>query len=291
MIGTSIPEYIFIRVCILALRAVTPLSIFYIAFSIAEPPSSIAGRLLLSWCAIETAFWLLVYLPKKRSLQAAAQHPPLLDRDERRELFWKCWEKIPHPEYYLNKWFLGANPADVKRENIKDFFRWALFNTGDRTGEVKAEEVELIESQEAELNEYADGIQTLLGRPLEPGRGKAKCLRLTVDKVKMVHRPGIWYLVGNSTLAGLEISLLAPGFRDKLTRSYRLSGSLTRSLLPFFVIRDSSCFVPPCTPHSICSPSASPTYSPAASPTPPILAIGTSRTHPRHAFPYSSYMG
>jgi hypothetical protein len=149
----------------------------------------------------------LVYVPRKRSLQAAAQHPPLLDRDGRRELFWKCWDKIPHPEYYLSKWFLDADPRDVKRENVKDFFRWALLNKGGRKGDVKAEEVELLESEEEELNEYVDGIQTLLARPLEPGRGKAKCLRLTVDEVRMKHRPLIWYLVRDCICMNLYIVL------------------------------------------------------------------------------------
>ena len=195
MIGTSLPEYIFIRLCIFFLRAITPLSIFYVSYSIADPPSSVAGKLLLTWCALETAFWVLVYFPRKRSLQAAAQHPPLLDREERKELFWKCWDKIPNPEYYVSKWFLDAKPQDVRTENVKDFFRWGLLNKGDRRGEIKAEEVELLASEEEELGEYADGIQTLLGRPLEPGRGKAECLRLTTDKVNMSHRPLVWYLV------------------------------------------------------------------------------------------------
>ncbi|KAK2470050.1 hypothetical protein H9L39_18198 [Fusarium oxysporum f. sp. albedinis] len=32
------------------------------------------------------------------------------------------------------------------------------------------------------------------GRKLEPGRGNAKCLRLTLDKVEMLHRSLTWYL-------------------------------------------------------------------------------------------------
>lgn len=195
MIGTSIPEYIFIRICVFALRAITPLSIFYVAFSIADPPSSVAGKLLLAWCIIETAFWLLVFLPRKRSLQAAAQHPSPLYRENRKELFWKCWDKIPNPEYYLNKWHLGAKPQDIKRENVKDFFRWALLNKGDRKDEVKAHEVEVYQEEEEELDGYVDGIQTLLGRTIEHGRGSAKSLRLTVDEVKMLHRPFLWYIV------------------------------------------------------------------------------------------------
>ncbi|PSN75522.1 hypothetical protein BS50DRAFT_478254 [Corynespora cassiicola Philippines] len=190
MIGTSIPEYIFIRISILALRLITPLSIFYCAYSIADPPSSGAGKALLTWCVIETAFWLLVYLPRKRSLQASAHHPPPLTCEERKSLFWKCWDHIPNPEYYVSKWFLGARPYEVRRDNVKDFFRWALLNRGndELKGQARGEE-------EEELNEYVDGIQTMLGRTIEPGKGNAKGLRLTVDEVKMQHRPFLWYMI------------------------------------------------------------------------------------------------
>lgn len=198
MIGTSLPEYLFVRASIFALRAITPLSIFFVSFSIAEPPSTTGRKLLLTWCGLETAFWLLVYLPRKRGLQKPAQHPPLLDREERKELYWKCWDKIPNPEYFLSKWCRDARSQDVKRENVKDFYRWAMLNKGDRReGEIRSEEVETLEREEEELNEYADGVQTLLGRSLEPGRGKAKCLRLTVDEVRMLHRPLVWYMVCN----------------------------------------------------------------------------------------------
>lgn len=195
MIGTSVPEYLFIRASIFALRAITPLSIFYVAYSIADPPSSSAGKGLLAWCCVETGFWLLVYLPRKRSLQKAANHPQPLDRDGRKELFWKCWDKIPNPDYYVSKWFLGAKIHDVKRENVKDFYRWALLNKGDPVEEVKADEVEVRIEEEQELDGYVDGIQTLLGHRIEPGRGKAHSLRLTVDEVKALHRPFLWYMV------------------------------------------------------------------------------------------------
>jgi hypothetical protein len=204
MIGTSLPEYVFVRIGIFGLRAITPLSIFYCAFSIAEPPSSAAGRFLLTWSIIETSFWLLVYLPRKRALQAEAKHPPPLDKEERKELFWRCWDKIPNPEYYLSRWFLGARSVDIKRENVKDFFRWALLNKGDRVGELKADEIEVIQEEEDELDGYVDGIQTLLGRSLEGGRGRAKALRLTVDGVGMRHRPFLWYCVRPTHLYSAE---------------------------------------------------------------------------------------
>lgn len=112
-------------------------------------------------------------------------------------MFWKCWDKIPNPEYYVSKWFLGAKPWEVRRDNVRDFFRWALLNRGDdKKGEGKVQVDEQVRrEEEAELDEYVDGVQTLLGRRIEPGRGTAKSLRLTVDGVKMLHRPLLWYLV------------------------------------------------------------------------------------------------
>ena len=46
-----------------------------------------------------------------------------------------------------------------------------------------------------ELEEYVDKFEMLLGRKLDPGRGKAVPLRLTIDEVKMLHRSLLWYLV------------------------------------------------------------------------------------------------
>lgn len=68
MIGNSIPEYIFIRVCILCLRLVAPLGITY-TFA-----SWHAGRFLFSrwigfYAIAEASFYLFVYLPRSRWLQ------------------------------------------------------------------------------------------------------------------------------------------------------------------------------------------------------------------------------
>lgn len=199
MLENTIPKYIAIRAVILGFRLVTPFSIFWVSFSIAEPPHTAFRRFLLTWGLIETLFWLLVYLPRKRSLQTSAQHPPVPDAAERKALFWKCWDKIPHPEYYINRWYLGARPGEVRRENVREFFAWGLMYRGSETEQERTTRVQEhpdeSKAQEEELDEYADGIQTLLGRRLEPGWGSAKSLRLTVDQVNMSHRPVLWYLI------------------------------------------------------------------------------------------------
>lgn len=204
MIGTSIPQYVFIRLCILALRLVTPLSIFFVSFSLAEHPTTPFGRFLLTWSLIEALFWLLVYIPRSRALQASVSHPALLCKADRKDLFWKCWDKIPHPEYYVSRWFLGARPGEVRRENVKEFFEWALMNRGaeseDELVRRAQEDPDAKIEEEEELGEYVDGIETMLGRPILPGRGPARSLRLTIDEVNMRHRPVVWYLVGHAML-------------------------------------------------------------------------------------------
>jgi hypothetical protein len=46
-------------------------------------------------------------------------------------LFWRWQGNIPDPVYYLRKWFRGAPAAEIKRENVKDLFRWAFLNTSE----------------------------------------------------------------------------------------------------------------------------------------------------------------
>ncbi|KAL6709900.1 hypothetical protein ACN47E_000685 [Coniothyrium glycines] len=199
MLDNTLPKNVGIQVAILGLRAITPFSIFWVSFSIAEHPHTPFRRFLLAWGLIETAFWLLVYIPRKRALQAAATHPAPLDRDDRKALFWKCWDKIPHPEYYISRWFLGARIGDVRRQNVREFFAWALLNRRTETEEERQkrrqDSPDETKAEEEELDEYADGVQTLLGRRLEPGWGSAKSLRLTIDEVKMSHRPFLWYMI------------------------------------------------------------------------------------------------
>ncbi len=73
---------------------------------------------------------------------------------------------------------------EIRRENVKDFLRWAFLDTK-----------EPYPTHDEELEEYVGEVEKLLRRQLEPGRGKAKCLRLTHDKVEMLHRSLTWYFV------------------------------------------------------------------------------------------------
>lgn len=188
MINNSRLEYIFIRTCILALHYFTPLCILYTLLLIylhglkaTHYPIPLAVELL---ALAESLFYLLVFLPYRAYLQRSAVHPDALSRPDRRALFEKCNANIADPELYLEKWFLGAPPEEIKRDNFKEFILWAFFNRGGEPGD-----------DDEELEEYVRMYEELLGRKFEEGRGKAACLRLTLEKVDMLHRSLAWYFV------------------------------------------------------------------------------------------------
>lgn len=185
MIGTSLWDYVFIRSCILFLHSIAPLSILYsVALFLLPLTSYRLPWYMEAWVLAETAFYTLVYLPRKYRLQHAATHPTLLSRADRRQLFNACHDTIPDPEQYLSKWFKKAPRSEIKRDNVKEFFCWGFLNKGVYGAE-----------DNEELEEYVDKMEILLGRGLDSGRGKADCLRLTLDKVDMLHRSLTWYLV------------------------------------------------------------------------------------------------
>ena len=95
------------------------------------------------------------------------------------------------PGCLLNRSVLSALASEifapltaVKRENVKEFFRWAFLNT-DVDDPTYDDEVE----------EYVKSIELGTGLNFEDGRADVKCLRLTLDKVDALHRSLVWYSV------------------------------------------------------------------------------------------------
>ncbi|KAI9875495.1 MAG: hypothetical protein M1830_008414 [Pleopsidium flavum] len=184
MIGTSLWDYVFIRSCIFFLHSIAPLSILYsVVILFIRPKSYRIPWYLEAWILAETAFFTFVYLPRNYYLQHAATHPTTFSRNGRRQLFKLCHDTVPDPEQYLSKWFKKAPRSEIKRDNVKEFFCWAFLNKGDYGPE-----------DNEELEEYVNKMEVLLGRQLDGGRGNAECLRLTLDKVDMLHRSLTWYL-------------------------------------------------------------------------------------------------
>ena len=192
MIGTSPAAYVFIRGCIFFLHNIAPASLAYSAFlpfSLLWPALGVwrAPVYIESWLVAEAVFFIAVFIPHKNYLQRPAIHPEPLSSDERTKLFERCNSNVPDPEKYLSQWLLGAKEEHIKRENVKEFIRWAFFN-----GEETRDEDEL------EIEGYVRSTEKLLGREIPSGTGSAKVLRLTLDKVDGLHRSLLWYLVRSS---------------------------------------------------------------------------------------------
>ncbi|KAL8731426.1 MAG: hypothetical protein Q9166_003401 [cf. Caloplaca sp. 2 TL-2023] len=199
MIGTAWWQYIFIRLCIALLQYFVPLAAFCCVVFFFEPFHHRIPIFVLVWAVAETFFFLFVFLPRYFLLQRDTLHPSPLPRQERQKLFQLCFESVPDLESYLTGWFKGAPSSDIRRENVKEFLCWSFLNKKDYG---------LLDDQE--LEDYTDQLENILGRDFPPGRGNATALRLTLDRVPMLHRPLIWYLVCVFTVDALAHLYMRP---------------------------------------------------------------------------------
>lgn len=190
MIGTSTIEYLILRACIIFLHHIAPTSLLYSAHflvSFVLDQNLHVHRLpflVEFWLFSEAAFYTIVFLPYERYLQRAAIHPGALSQDERANLFARCNNNVSDPEKYIRQWLLGAKVDDIKRENVKEFIRWAFWNAGD-----------VLQKDEDEVEDYVRALEKRLGWIIPHGKGSAKSLRLTLDKINCSHRSLFWYLV------------------------------------------------------------------------------------------------
>ena len=114
MLGASVWDYLFIRVCIALLYMVAPLSLLYSTAGVLIDLPYRIPRILELWLASEAAFYLFIYLPLNAYLQTPATHPTIASRDDRRKLFHRCHMTIPDPERYLLRWFRDAPASEIK---------------------------------------------------------------------------------------------------------------------------------------------------------------------------------
>lgn len=73
--------------------------------------------------------------------------------------------------------------SQIRVDNVKQLYRWAFLN-----------KAEYDSGDEEELDEYVSETEELLGRKLQPGRGNAVPLLVTIDKVRTLYRSLFWYL-------------------------------------------------------------------------------------------------
>ncbi|KAJ3791650.1 hypothetical protein GGU11DRAFT_827724, partial [Lentinula aff. detonsa] len=74
-----------------------------------------------------------------------------------------------------------------KRENLIEWILWALFSSGPH---------EAKDSWKDKIDGYVRQIEEITMVKFENGQDEGmKALRLTLDEVKMVHRPLVWYII------------------------------------------------------------------------------------------------
>ncbi|CAG8117463.1 unnamed protein product [Penicillium nalgiovense] len=191
MIGTSAVEYLFIRVCILFLHNIAPISILYsvhfLVVQFLHLPSNL-GRIpyaIQIWLTAEAVFLVAVFIPLKISLS----HSPICHRslsaERRQRLFKSCNANVPNLETYLSRWLMVSGPKCIKRDNVKDFIRWSLFGPGYSQ--------EQDQQNEGEIEVYTREIEKLIGGKLSPGRMDVKGLGQLLNEAGGSHRSLLWY--------------------------------------------------------------------------------------------------
>ncbi|KAI1420276.1 hypothetical protein F5Y12DRAFT_137758 [Xylaria sp. FL1777] len=222
MIGTSFSEYVFIRISIFVLQYTTPICLVYLltlaTLKGAGGALSWSGKIVIGYSIIDTLYAFLIFYPYNRRLKHAAEHPPLLPRAERRALFVRCLGNIPDVSSYLQTWFLGANESDIRKDNVREFLSWAFFDR--HPGNETATELD-------ELDEYLVEIEKRIGYQIEPGRGNAKSLRLTLDEIEVRYRSVLWYFIVGTVDLITHSQLSRQGFRY-----YAQPKSHLRSVIP-----------------------------------------------------------
>lgn len=208
MIGTSLPEYVFIRISIFALQYTTPICLVCLFILVAAQGigalSTWAGKVAIGYSILDILYAVLVYYPHNRRLKQPAKHPPPLPRAERRALLIQCLDNVPDAARYLRMWFLGADDADIRQDNVREFLSWAFLDR--HPGHETATDLE-------ELDEYLMEIERRIGYQLKPGRGKAKSLRLTIDDVEVRYRSVVWYLLIGIVDLATHFQLSQRGFQ------------------------------------------------------------------------------
>lgn len=110
------------------------------------------------YAVAESVFLATTYLYRRFYVQKASIHPEPVSSDQRRKLFEKTLDDTQDYEAYISKWFLGASVTDIKRENMKEFLRWAFFNLGEEDQSYDAEVERSVRSSKQSLRRFMDGL-------------------------------------------------------------------------------------------------------------------------------------
>ncbi|KAJ0161323.1 hypothetical protein CTA2_6400 [Colletotrichum tanaceti] len=215
MLNRTFHEWVFIRTWVLLMQYpivpyISILTACYLGANYSQNPArwTTTAQVIVGMMAIELLYILFIWLPYTRRLKEPAAHPPLSSPTERRALFERCMGTVPNYERYLRMWFLGAEPSEIRHDNLREFLLWAFFDVEEGSDD----KYRSGEDYETEVDQYVAYIEEGLGRALEPGRGRAKCLRLTIDSVEPAFRTVWWYATMSLLDHATHLLLLLNGF-------------------------------------------------------------------------------
>lgn len=189
MIGTSRLEYLFIRACILFLHNIASVSVLFTIWLLLRPflPQSIqCDRIFFPiqvWLVAEAIFFIGISIPLRYSLERSAIHHDPMSQEQRERLVRYCMSNLGNPEKFFSRWLMVTHKDHIKRENVKDFIRWAFFHP------------EQVQELELEVEAYMRDVEKLLGKELPSGKTDAKGLGPMLHEVDAFHRSLLWYTV------------------------------------------------------------------------------------------------
>jgi hypothetical protein len=187
MIGNSTAEYVWVVTWAAILHSIGPISVVYCVLATIVPNFVPYSRHVLYWSFVETIFFILTYIYQSHHLQRPALHPLPASRRDRNELFDLCLDSTQDHKQYISKWFRNERLSAIKRDNVKEFFRWAFLNT------------DIVDpNYDDELETYVQRLEERTGAEFPQGRGEVKSLRLTLERVGALHRSLVWYMVRTS---------------------------------------------------------------------------------------------
>ncbi|KAJ5449663.1 uncharacterized protein N7458_006112 [Penicillium daleae] len=191
MIGTSPAEYFFIRACILFLHNIAPISTLYCVqlllvqfFHLPVYLERIPYPIQI-WLTAEAVFFTTVSIPLNYALRYPSINHGSISAECREKLFRNCHTNVPNPEKYLSRWLMVSEGECIKRDNVKDFIRWAFFGPGYTR--------EQGQQNEEEIETYTTEIEKMIGRKLSPGRMGVKSLGQLLNEAGGSHRSLLWY--------------------------------------------------------------------------------------------------
>ncbi|KAJ3158226.1 hypothetical protein HDU86_002935, partial [Geranomyces michiganensis] len=179
--------------------------------------SIIALTLLTAWMLIET-LWYPYHLLTANRLRARRDPAHVATTpQERRVLYKRCLAALAQGSDVrkaIEGWFFGAPIHSIGRENLVQWFAWAMWDTEPHAlSQSELAEIDLfIKDTERAVSD--DDDTTVLFRPgyFNPD---VTCMRLTIDDMQMLHRPFVYYVVISAMHAMASVFLWSQGFEAK----------------------------------------------------------------------------